>query len=130
MKKKILAVILLLIVCFMPIMLSGCSQAETTQHNIAQKANNFKVYRKMTFVNLYTNDLLYSVEGYFSLQSSYENTYQGQQEIAIIIKVAENEYKMHYFSIANNVTYVIEQTQNIYSDPYHWQINWYIALPY
>lgn len=130
MKKKILAVVLLLIICFMPIILSGCSQLETTQHNIKQNADNFKVYRKMTFINLYTNDLLYSVEGYLSLQSSYVNKYQGQQEIAIIIKVAKNEYKMHYFSIANNVTYVIEQTQNTYSDPYHWQINWYIALPY
>lgn len=32
-------------------------------------------------------------------------------------------------TIAENVCYVIEQTENTHTDPYYWDIVWYIALP-
>lgn len=127
MKKKIF--ILLAILILPMLIFSGCDMAETTQHNIATEANKFNVYRKMTFVNLYTNQVLYSAEGYFSVKTSYSNDYQGQQEIALVFMVGKGEYKMDYFSIAQNVTYVIEQIENTSGNPYYWKINWYIALP-
>lgn len=128
MKKKILK--LLLICGFgLTFAFAGCSQAKTTTNNIQKQADEFKVYRKMTFVNLYTGQLLYSAEGYFSVQTTVNNDYQGQQELALIFKIAPDEYKMDYFSIAENVCYVIEQTENTHTDPYYWDIVWYIALP-
>ncbi len=87
------------------------------------------VYRKITFVNLQTGALLYSAEGYFSLQTTVDNTYQGQQEIGLIFKVGGDSYKMDYFSINNNVAYVIEQVENTTTDPYHWKIIWYVPTP-
>ena len=134
MKKKkgflILSIILGLIICVSSALLfTGCSQADTTRHNIQQEADKFNVYRKMTFVNLYTGELLYSAEGYFSIQTTYDNDYQGQQEIGLVFKVGKNEYKMDYFSIAENVCYVIEQIENTTTNPYHWKIVWYVALP-
>ena len=128
MKKKVLLILLVLI---MPLclILSGCSQAETVTWNIQKEADKFNVYRRMTFVNLYTNELLYSAEGYFSIQTTYSNDYQGQQEIGIVFKIAEDKYKMDYFSIDKNVAYVIEQVENTTTDPYHWKIVWYVALP-
>lgn len=130
MKNKILKVFtLVLLVCVFAFTMVGCSQADTMKHNIQVEADQFKVYRRMTFVNLYTNEALYSAEGYFSMQTTYDNTYQGQQEIALIFKVGKDEYKMDYFSIANNVTYVIEQLENTTGNPYYWKIVWYVALP-
>lgn len=126
--SKILIILLCLIVptfCFV-----GCiRQADTVKKNIQKQADNFDTYRRMTFVNLYTNERLYYAEGYFSLQTTYSNTYQGQQEIGLIFKVSEHEYKMDYFSIADNVTYVIEQVENTHTDPYHWEIYWYVPIP-
>lgn len=127
MKKKIFSLVLVLILSV--ILLCGCSQAETVTHNIKKDADKFNVYRKMTFVNLYTNELLYSAEGYFSIQTTYSNDYQGQQEIGLVFKVGANEYKMDYFSIDNNVTYVIEQIENTTTNPYHWKIVWYVPAP-
>jgi len=129
MKKinKILSItftILMGCLCF-----AGCTKAETVTYNIQQEADQFNVYRRMTFVNLYTNNLLYEVTGYFSLQTTYENNYQGQQEIAIIIETGKDTYQMHYFSIAENVCYVIEQVENTNTNPYHWEIVWYITTP-
>ena len=129
MKKKILIIIMCLMLPVL-LILTGCSSAETVTHNIQKDANKFGVYRKMTFVNLYTNEVLYSAEGYFSVQTTYSSEFQGQQEVALVFKVGADEYKMDYFSIANNVTYVIEQTENTTTNPYHWEINWYVAIPY
>ena len=120
--------LILVAVCAMTLC-TGCNQAETVTHNIQVDANNFNVYRKMTFVNLYTNEMLYSAEGYFSVQTTYANDYQGQQEMGLVFKIGPDEYKMDYFSIANNVTYVIEQIENTTTNPYHWEIVWYVPIP-
>lgn len=127
--KTITIILVCVCVCAFAMLLGGCSQADTVTHNIQKDADKFNVYRKITFVNLYTNEPLYSAEGYFSVQTTYSNDYQGQQEIGLIFKVGANEFKMDYFSIDNNVAYVIEQTKNTTTNPYHWKIVWYVALP-
>lgn len=128
MKKKVFSLLLILILPVL-FLFVGCNQAGTVRHNIQEDADKFNVYRKITFVNLYTNQPLYSAEGYFSVQTTFENDYQGQQEIGLVFKISATEYKMDYFSIDNNVAYVIEQTKNTTTNPYHWKITWYVALP-
>lgn len=120
---------MILILPFTMFLFTGCNQADTVRHNIQEGADKFEVYRKITFVNLYTNEPLYSAEGCFSVQTTFENEYQGQQEIGLVFKLSATEYKMDYFSIDNNVAYVIEQTENTTTNPYYWKITWYIALP-
>lgn len=127
--KKIIKIMLALTIAVMMSFTFGCSQANTMKNNIQKDADKFNVYRKITFVNLYTGQLLYSAEGYFSVQTTYNNEYQGQQEIGLVFNVAKNEYKMDYFSIAENVCYVIEQLENTTGNPYHYKIVWYIAIP-
>lgn len=123
--KRIVAALIVVMMIFS----SGCNQADTMRNNIQKEADKFNVCRKITFVNLYTGQLLYSAEGYFSVQTTYKNEYQGQQEIGLVFHIAENEYKMDYFSIAENVCYVIEQVENTTGNPYYWKIVWYIAIP-
>ena len=127
--KKTIKIMMALMIAAMIIFVSGCYQADTMRNNTQKEADKFNVYRKITFINLYTGQLLYSAEGYFSVQTTYNNEYQGQQEIGLVFNVAKNEYKMDYFSIAENVCYVIEQAENMTGDPYHWKIVWYIAIP-
>ena len=127
--KKTIKIMMALMIAAMIIFVSGCNQANTMRKKIQKEADKCNVYRKITFVNLYTGQLLYSAEGYFSVQTTYNNEYQGQQEIGLVFNIAKNEYKMDYFSIAENVCYVIEQVENTTGDPYHWKIVWYIAIP-
>lgn len=127
--KTILLTICALLVLLCGVALTGCNQAETVRNNIQKDADRFDVYRKITFVNLQNGAMLYSAEGYFSLQTTVNNQYQGQQEIGLIFKISEKSYKMDYFSINNNVAYVIEQTENTTTDPYHWKIIWYVPTP-
>ena len=125
--KKIISLILVIMLSLFTF--TACLLLDTATHNIQKEADNFNVYRKMTFVNLYTNTILYTAEGYFALKTTYKNEYQGQQEIGLIFMVAPNQYKINYFSIANNVTYVIEQTENTHTNPYYWNIVFYVPLP-
>ena len=125
--KKIISLILVIMLSLFTF--TACSLSDTATHNIQKEADNFNVYRKMTFVNLYTNTILYTAEGYFALKTTYTNDYQGQQEIGLIFMVAPNQYKINYFSIANNVTYVIEQIENTHTNPYYWNIVFYVPLP-
>ena len=127
--KKLIFILLAVMILPVTLLFVGCDQAQTVTHNIQQEANKFNVYRKVTFVNLYTNELLYSAEGYISIQTTYENDYQGQQEIGVVFKIGPDKYKMDYFSIDKNVAYVIEQLENTTTNPYYWKIVWYVALP-
>lgn len=127
--KTIISLILALCALVCGVFFAGCNQADTVKNNIQKDADKFDVYRKITFVNLQTGELLYSAEGYFSLQTTVNNTYQGQQEIGLIFEVDKDTYKMDYFSINNNVAYVIEQVENTTTDPYHWKIVWYVPIP-
>ena len=112
----------------LPVVLcTGCARADTVFHNVQYSADNFNVYRRITFINLYTNEVLYGAEGYFSIKTSYENNIQ--QELCLVFRISDNEYKMDYFSVANNVTYVIEQIENTHTNPYYWDIYWYIPIP-
>lgn len=132
MKNKIKKYLVIILCAFMIVpclLLTGCSQAATTRHNIQQEADKFNVYRRITFVNLQTGQLLYSAEGYFSLQTTYDNKFQGQQEIGLVFQTGKDKFKMDYFNINNNVSYVIEQLENTTTNPYYWKIVWYIAIP-
>lgn len=128
-RKILCAVMVAILVVCLCIAINACTPAEIVKHNIQRTADKFDTFRRITFVNLQTGELLYSAEGYFSLQTTVENTYQGQQEIGLIFKTGGDQYQMHYFSINNNVAYVIEQTENTTTDPYHWKIVWYVPLP-
>ena len=58
MKTKLFRIIVALLLALTAMFaFAGCDKADTTRHNIQQEADNFNVYRKMTFVNLYSADL-------------------------------------------------------------------------
>ena len=101
----------------------GFEQADTVKHNIQTDADNFRTYRRMTFINLRTGERMYCAEGYFSLKDTSTN------EIGLIFRTGENQYKLDYFGIGDGVTYVIEQIENTSTNPYRWNITWYLPMP-
>ncbi|EOW1885844.1 hypothetical protein ACNZ61_003056, partial [Enterococcus hirae] len=52
--------------------LAGCTDADVASYNISEDADNFKVQRKVTFINTITNEVLYTVEGNFSIKADHE----------------------------------------------------------
>jgi len=97
--------------------LTGCTdEATTASDNISTAADNFKVLRRISFINGITGDEMLVIEGFCNIVD------EGNQ-LEVTCKVAEGEdakaYLKHFLRLSNNVTYVAEQLDAINVDPYH-----------
>lgn len=119
--KKVIA-ILLVMVCLVGV-LSGCSAASDVNHNLSQAADNFEVFRKITVYNARTDMIIMEMEGLMSLSNNATN------ELVVTCKVGENEYKKNYVYLNEYVIYVVEDITGTVTDPYHYKIHFYTALP-
>lgn len=113
MKKKL---IIFIVLGIMTVTLTGCKallgdSAETVGHNISKEANEFKVKRRITFINLRTGEYLFQAIGNCSVKGGLENI---NNELELICRIGEDKYQKHFLYIANETTYVVEQLE--YSD--------------
>ena len=121
--KKFLTIILTFVLIVMSTVFVGCDKAENIQHNITVESNSFNTYRRVTVVNLRSDKVLLQIEGYISIKDSTDD------ELAIIIKTAPKEYIMHYVYTGSEIVYLVEQLENINTDPYHWDIKIFAVFP-
>ena len=113
--KKILAIALSLLAVFA---LAGCNQADTVSNNIGQEADQFKVLRRIVFVNGITDQYLLSIEGFCSLGND-----RTEFEISVTCKTGVgDEYKKHFLGLSDNVTYFVEQLDSVNIDPAHYKV--------
>ena len=107
MKKLTLGLILAIIF----ISITGCDSATTVSDNLSKEANEFKVKRRITFINLRTNEYLFQVTGNCSVKGGRSDT---NREGQLICRIGEDKYQKHFLYIADETTYVVEQLE--YSD--------------
>ncbi len=107
MKKLTLGLILAIIF----ISITGCDSATTVSDNLSKEANEFKVKRRITFINLRTNEYLFQVTGNCSVKGGRSDT---NREVQLICRIGEDKYQKHFLYIADETTYVVEQLE--YSD--------------
>ena len=122
-KKIVVCLCLMCMICIPLGMLTGCNKADNIQHNIRQDSDNFETYRRVTVINLRSDKVLLTVEGYISIKDSSTN------EIAVIINTAPNKYMMHYVYTGPEVVYLVEQMELSNTDPYHWEIKIFAVTP-
>lgn len=111
-KILIFAILLGVIILF----LGGCSDAETVSYNISKEADMFKVKRRITFINLRSDEFLFTITGNCSIQDGESN------ELDIICKVGEDKYQKHTLKNAQETTYVIEQLEYNEVSKYDYEI--------
>lgn len=119
--KKIICLFLVLIIaigCF-----TGCTAAENVNHNLSQAADNFQVVRKITVYNARTDLIVMEMEGLMSLSNSDTN------ELVVTCKTGPSEYKKNYIYLNDYVIYVVEDISGSVTDPYHYKVHFYTALP-
>lgn len=97
--------------------LGACSAADTASRNISYDSNNFKVMRRVVFVNGITDKYLLSVEGLCSITKD-----NGDAQLEVTCKTGEGEYKKHYLGISDNVTYFVEQMDASSVDTFHYKV--------
>lgn len=121
--KRILTIILAIILVLSCATLTACSEADNINHNLSQSADNFQVVRKITVYNARTDLIIMEMEGYMSLSNNSTN------ELVVTCKTGANEYKKNYVYLNEYVIYVVEDITSTITDPYHYKIHFYTAVP-
>lgn len=102
MKKKFLALSLLLLL-FVGGTLTGCdTEANRVSYNLSKEADNFNVVRQLTVINCITGDTLFQMSGKMSITA---DTSDNQLEIIV---EDDGTYVKHFIGLSDNVTYVVE----------------------
>lgn len=100
--------------------LSACSAANVASSSISQDSDNFRVHRRVVFVNGITDEYLLEIEGLCSIKDSADDNSKGQLEVTC--KVGDDQYKKHFLGLSDNVTYVVEQLEPSTEDVYHYKV--------
>lgn len=107
MKKKIMNLVLMMSVM---LILTGCTSAKTVSYNISRESDEFKVKRRITFVNLRTGDYLFTMTGKCSIQGGSGDI---NSELEVVCRIGEDKYQKHMLYLADETTYVVEQLEDI-----------------
>ena len=98
--------------------LSGCTtDAEVASYNISEDADNFKVQRKVTFINTITNEILYTVEGNFSIKADSKDN-----QLEITAKTGEDQFQKHFLGLSPTTVYIVEQLEWQETNKYQFKI--------
>ena len=114
MNKKIFAPVAVVVAA---LALAGCNAAETASRNISYESDNFKVMRRIVFVNGITDKYLLSIEGLCSITKDKEDN-----QLEVTCKTGDSEYKKHFLGISDNVTYFVEQMDGSDVDTFHYKV--------
>lgn len=90
-------------------LLTGCTSAETVSSNISRESDEFKVKRRITFVNLRTGDYLFTMTGKCSIQGGSSDI---NSELEVICRIGDSKYQKHMLYLAEETTYVVEQLED------------------
>lgn len=120
--KKIAHVIFMFTVAlFIVLMMTGCEKSDRVNYNIRREANNFNVYRRVVAINTRLNETLFAVEGYISVNVDSDG------DLNVTIQTGEEEFKLFYAHLGNDVTYTVIQTEPSDVTPYAYNISFFPA---
>ena len=114
MKKVFLAIMLLLT-------MAGCEKSDRVNFNIRREANNFNIYRRVVAINTRLNETLFAVEGYISVDVDIDG------DLNVTIQTGEEEFKLFYAHLGNDVTYTVIQTEPANVTSYAYNISFFPA---
>ncbi len=112
--KKLTVLILSLLLA---VTLTGCREAGLVSYNISKEADNFNVCREITVINIRDDKVLYTLQGFFSLQN------EGSNELVVISEVGDGVYKKDFIYLSDWTTYVCTDLTGAKVDRYHYELN-------
>lgn len=111
--KKILIAAALVVAA---VLSAGCaSDADVASENLSKAAEQFEVNRRVVFFNGITDTYLLSIEGRCSIED------QGDQ-LEVTCKTAADRYNKQYLGLSDNVSYFVEQLDDVNVDAYHYRV--------
>ena len=97
--------------------LAACSDADVASSNLSKAADNFEVTRRIVFYNGITGEYMLTIEGLCSLGNADK---PGQ--LSVTCKTGAAAYKKHFLGLSDNVTYFVEQVNDMPANVYHYRV--------
>ena len=85
--------------------------------NLSTEADNFKVLRKITFINTVTDEVLYTVEGNMAIVADNEDN-----QLEITAKTGKDQYQKHFLGLSPTTVYIVNQLEWQETDKYRFKI--------
>lgn len=98
--------------------LAACStDATVASHNLSKAADMFQIDRRIVFYNGITGEYLLSIEGRCSIEKDNQDN-----QLEVVCKTSETEFKKHFLGISDNVTYFAEQIGEAQVSVYRYKV--------
>lgn len=109
--KKIIAGVVVALALMLSV--TGCfddTDADVASKNISKAAEQFEVFRRITFINGITDKYLLVIEGRCSVESS-ESALGGSLEVTC--KLPDGSFKKAFLGLSDNVSYMVDQPEGV-----------------
>lgn len=114
MKKKLVAAAAALLAGVSA--LTACSSdADVVSKNLSKESDQFKINRRVVFLNGITDKYLLSIEGKCSIKDA-------NNQLEVTCKTGDDEYKKHFLGLSDNVSYFVEQLEAAEVSRYHYKV--------
>lgn len=97
------------------LMMSGCTDAQVVSENLSKDADQFKINRRIIFLNGITDNYIMTIEGRCSLNVQ-------DRKLDVTCKVGEDQYKKHFLGTSDNVTWFAEQLDSANVSANHYKV--------
>ena len=117
--KKVKVLIITIILLVMCSFTTGCAfdtDADVVSRNVSKEADQFRVKRRITFINLRSNDYLFTITGNCSIDDNTSN------ELEVICRIGEDKYQKHFLYKSAETTYIVEQLEYSEVSKYNYEI--------
>lgn len=107
----------IIIIALILLALSGCTDSKTVSYNLSKEADSFKIKRRITFINLRSDEYLFTITGCCSIEEDSTD-----EQLEVTCKVGENKYQKHFLKETTEVTYIVEQLEYNEVSKYDYEI--------
>ena len=106
--------------------LAACTDANVASQNLSEDADNFRIVRKVTFINGITDNVLLEVVGRCSIKADATDA-----QLEVVCKIEDGSYVKHFLGVSDNVTYTVEQLvgANVSTSQYRFTIKPSVLIP-
>ena len=117
--KKFLCCMLIIIIILAVVLLAGCErQSDKVSYNISLEADNFNINRRLTVINVRTNDTLFTMSGNFSIEKESDG------DLAVTGENDDGTFYKHFVNLNGGwVTYIVEDLGSTSVSKRHYTIN-------
>lgn len=99
------------------VLLAGCNDADIVSSNLSHDADNFKVQRRITFINTVADEVLYTVEGNMAIAADTEDN-----QLEITAQTGSDQFQKHFLGLSPTTVYIVEQKEWQDTNKYQFKI--------